>query len=127
MIRSEISDERLLLRMAYVAGKVLYGSELEWGSRQVTIRKVSDRIKESMDQGTANACVMDTDTYEYGFGIDGSGGIDCADGSLFDEGICIEGYICLYHPEYGVDVLRVDVTQEEAVGLMRGYDDGEWV
>ncbi len=100
-------------RMAFKAGRDLYGDGLVFESTVITYRTLSERLLSLMEEGVCSACLMDADTYEYAFGLDESGGIECADESLFLFGGMFR---------QGVDVLEMDIDEEGAKKLMSGYD-----
>ena len=114
-------DRKLIIRAAVLAGEGLYGEDLVWRSSKIVSRGVSDRVHEEMLAGCAEECVMHTDTYEYAFFMDGTG-VDCADELILQDRLMCDGNILLYCPECGIDVLRVDCTQEALVDLIREFD-----
>ena len=115
------NDEKRIRKAAYTAGKALYGDDLVYRSSLVTCRGVSTRVRAEMMLGCAEECVMHTDTYEYAFFMDGTG-VDCADELVLQDRLMCGGNILLYCPECGIDILRVDCTQEALVDLIREFD-----
>ena len=115
------SNKRKIIRAAVLAGESLYGEDLVWRSSLITCRGVSTRVKAELLAGCAEECCMHTDTYEYAFFMDGTG-VDCADELVLQDRLMCGGYILLYCPECGIDVLRVDCTQEALVDLVREFD-----
>ncbi len=117
-VYKQISFERRVRKAAWVAGRELYGEELSWGSYKVTMRKLSERIRDLIKEECAEEVVHCTDTYEYAFFMDGTG-IDCADELVLQERLMRDSHICLYHPECGIDVLEVDIDMEEIHKIIR--------
>jgi len=121
-VYKQISFERRVRKAAWVAGRELYGEELSWGSYKVTMRKLSERVLSALEEGTAQECVLNVDTYEYAFFMDGTG-IDCSDELILQERLIRDEHILLYWPDGGVDVLEVDVDMEELVKMVNTYEE----
>ena len=108
----EKSFERLIREAAYQAGIALYGLDLVYRNSEVKIRNLSDRIKEQLEECVDPSVAGCVDDYEYAFTEDHLG-IEASGETLTNPDLHNEGLLCLYDPEFGIDVLKVDMTTEQ--------------
>ena len=112
---------RSIRRAAYMAGSTLY-EDLVHRSGDVKVRSISDRVGHLLQGGTDPSVCGLVDDYEYAFTLDGVG-IEASGLAITDDSLQQDGYVYLYDPEYGIDILKVDLTTREMYALINNYKD----
>ncbi len=122
MTVTPMSTNRMIKKAAYNAGKALYGNDLVHRSATIKFRTVSNRVRFLLDNGCAPEVAMNIDTYEYAFTLEGEG-IDCADEIVLQNRLVRGGHICLYHPDFGIDMLTVDCDMAELTAIVNSHEE----
>ena len=108
-------------RAAYQAGRELYGEDLVYRSGNVVMGTLSGRVKHLLEEDTEPSVCGLVDDYEYAFTMKGKG-IEASGDAITDPKLADNGYVMLYDPEFGIAVLRVDLTTEEMYKMINGCE-----
>ena len=117
----EKNFKQQIRKLAYQAGIALYGEDLVYRNSDIKVRKLSDRVKDQLENGTCPDVAGCVDDYEYAF--NGDGGIEASGETLTNTAIHDGDMLYLYDPEFGIDVLKVDMTNETMFDMIRKYDE----
>ncbi len=118
-----MQGNRAIARAAYVAGRALYGDDLVHRSATIKYRNISTRVQSMLEAGCASSCAGLVDDFEYAFTLDGVG-IEASGDALTDPHLARGEFVCLYDPEFGIDLLVVDMTTEEMYKMINNYREG---
>ena len=112
-----MTQHREILKAGYKAGRGLYGESLIWRSGGIRYRTLSDRIVNMLENDVDPIVAGLVDDYEFAFNMQGVG-MEASGEWLTEVTLHDHNYLLLYTPEFGVDVLRIDMTHEEMVNLI---------
>ena len=112
-----MATNREILRAGYFAGKGLYGESLIWRSGGVTFRKLSDRIADMLDNDVDPIVAGIIDDYEFAFNMQGVG-MEASGEWLTEATLHDQEHLLLYDPEFGIDVLHIDMSHEEMIDMI---------
>jgi hypothetical protein len=94
---------------AYKAGLDLYSDNgLVFNSVKIKTRSITERVQALLLADTAPEVCGLVDDYEYAFTPSGKG-IEASGLLLADPILNCDGFVYLYEPEFGIDILQVDI------------------
>ena len=110
------------VKLAYNAGKTLYGDNLIFNSTVVSVYTLKQFIDELIDEMCAIEVIGTIDDFQYAFTID-SEGIDCSGDYITDLRLQHNGKVMLYEPDYGVSIIEIDMTHDEMIEYIKQHVD----